>query len=422
MMTLGLGRLCQWMVIAVLALGIQAPAKTDEKDDLRQKALALNDVTGDNTIKAEVKALVEKPAETKKLLATATAMSKEKEQPFNFTAAYILAQAAEELKAAEPSKVFYWICAEEASKLQSPQKLAQAYMGLSAIIDLLYIEKKYEQSSKLSQEILELMEKQGLSQEARTDFVWGLVRAWAKQGKAAEANKMVDNYIKAKDSDWHRHEIKGRLKRELNENDEARRIYEELGGRIDKDKILDATAKEELKEGVQYILSGLYIELNKPDSAIEVLKKLVAKHPNHSTYNNDLGYVLADNNRDLDNAEKMIRKALDEDRKARAKFPDLPTEINHDSTAYLDSLGWVLFKKKKYQEAKKELLEATKDKVDGQHVEILDHLGDVHMALGEKPEAIAVWKHALSQEVTSPRDKQRKVAIEKKLKEVEAKK
>src|SRR5205807_7716472 len=134
-----------------------------------------------------------------------------------------------------------------------------------SIIDLLYIEKKYEQSSKLSQEILELMEKQGLSQEARTDFVWGLVRAWAKQGKAAEANKMVDNYIKAKDSDWHRYEIKGRLKRELNENDEARRIYEELGARIDKDKNpnLDATAKEELKEGVQYILRGLYIEMNK---------------------------------------------------------------------------------------------------------------------------------------------------------------
>jgi uncharacterized protein HemY len=150
-----------------------------------------------------------------------------------------------------------------------------------------------------------------------------------------------------------------------------------------------------------------------------VLRKLLAKHPDNSTFNNDLGYVLADNNRDLDNAEKMIRKALEEDRKLRNKIPDLPPELNHDSTAYLDSLGWVLFKKKKYQEAKKELLEATKDKVDGQHVEILDHLGDVHMALGEKAEAIAVWKHALTQEVTSARDKQRKVAIEKKLKDAQ---
>jgi tetratricopeptide (TPR) repeat protein len=417
MMTLGMGRLCQWMVVAALALGLQSPAKADDKDPLREKALALNDVTGDDTIKAEVKALVAKPDEAKKLLAKAVAMSKEKEQPFNFTAAHILAQAAEELKLYDPSKVFYWICAEEANKLQSSQKLAQAYGGLLSVNDALYLDKKYDESGKLAQKILEMMEKQGITQEARAEVLWKLVRAWAKQGKAAEANKMVDNYIKAKDTDWHRYEIKGRLKRELNENDEARRIYEELGARIDKDKAIKADEKEELKEGVQYILSGLYIELNKADSAIEVLRKLVAKHPDNSTFNNDLGYVLADNDRELDNAEKMIRKALEEDRKLRSKIPDLPAELNKDSTPYLDSLGWVLFKKKKYQEAKKELLEATKDKVDGQHVEILDHLGDVHMALGEKAEAIAVWKHALTQEVTSNRDKQRKAAIEKKVKD-----
>ena len=157
--------------------------------------------------------------------------------------------------------------------------------------------------------------------------------------------------------------------------------------------------------------------MNKADSAIEVLRKLLAKQPDSSRYNNDLGYVLADNNRELDNAEKMIRKALEEDRKLKSKIPDLPPELSKDSTAYLDSLGWVLFKKKQFQEAKKQLLEATKDQKDGQHVEILDHLADVHVALGEKAEAIAVWKKALAQEVTSTRDKNRKIAIEKKLKE-----
>ena len=124
MMTLGMSRLCQWMVMAVLALGIQAPAKADDKDPLREKALALNDVTGDDTIKAEAKALVAKPDETKKLLAKAMEMSKEKEQPFNFTAAFILAMAADALKQPEAGKAFYWICAEEANKLQSSQKLA----------------------------------------------------------------------------------------------------------------------------------------------------------------------------------------------------------------------------------------------------------------------------------------------------------
>ena len=210
MMTLGIGRLGQWMVIAVLALGVQAPAKADDKDEVRQKALALNDVTGEDTIKGEVKSLLAKPDEAKKLLKTALAMSKEKEQPFNFTAAFILGMAAEQLKDAEAGRAFFWICAEEATKLQSPQKMVQAYLGLLAAVDMLYQDKKYDESSKLSQQLLELVQKQGFAPAAQAEVVWGMVRAWAKQGKVAEANKMVDNFLKAKDSDWHRLEVKGR--------------------------------------------------------------------------------------------------------------------------------------------------------------------------------------------------------------------
>jgi tetratricopeptide (TPR) repeat protein len=418
MRTLRIGRGCQWMVIAVLALATVPALRADEKDDLRQKALSLNDVTGDTTIKGEVKALVAKPAETKKLLAVAQAMAKEKDQPFNYTAAFILAEAAEELKEAEAAKTLYWICAEEANKLQSSRKLLQAYIGLLSTIDLLYLDKKYEESSKLSQQFLEMLEKQGVSAEAKTDVIWRLVRGWAKEGKAAEANKMVDSYVKARESDCLRWKIKGMLKRELQENEEARRIYEELPARIEKDTKLSKERKEIELDGARYVLSGIYIELNQPDKAIEILRKLQAKDPKNSTYNNDLGFVLADNNKDLDEAEKMIRTALAEDRKLRSDNKDkIPEELNHDSAAYLDSLGWVLFKKKKLAEAKKELLEATKDKEDGQHIEILDHLADVHMALGEKAEAIAVWKRALAQEPNTGRDKQRKIAIEKKLKE-----
>ena len=417
MLTLGMRRLCLWMLVGVLALNAQTPARADEKDDLRQKALALNDVTGDDTVNGEIKAMVNKPEDSKKLLKTAVAMSKEKEQPFNFTAAYILGTTADLLKDTESAKTFFWICAEEAAKLQSAEKLVQAYTGLISVIDLDYLDKKYDASSKLSQQLLEMMEKQGVSPAGKAEVIWGIVRGWAKQGKVAEANKMVESFLKAKDNDWHRLEVKGKLKIELNENEEARKIYEELVGRVEKDKTLDEDEREDRKENFQYTLSGIYIELNKPDNAIEILRKLLAKNPTSSTYNNDLGYVLADNNKELDNAEKMIRLALEEDRKLKAKIPDLPPEVSKDSTAYLDSLGWVLFKKKDFKGAKKELLEATKDPVAGQHVEILDHLAEVHMALGEKAEAIAVWKKALTQEVTSARDKERKAAIEKKLKD-----
>ena len=96
----------------------------------------------------------------------------------------------------------------------------------------------------------------------------------------------------------------------------------------------------------------------------------------------------------IEESEKLIRKAIDKDREQRKKIDDLPKDEDVDNPAYLDSLGWVLFKKKDYKEAKKYLLEATKLK-GGEHIEIYDHLADAHMALGEKAEAIKVWKDAL---------------------------
>ena len=153
--------------------------------------------------------------------------------------------------------------------------------------------------------------------------------------------------------------------------------------------------KAEFIERNRYVLSGIYIDLKKIDKATKLLKVLLEMQPDDPTYNNDLGYIWADHDMNLDEAEKMIRKALDEDTQAAQEAtPDLKPEDDKDNAAYLDSLGWVLFKQKKYKEAKKFLEEAIKDK-EGQHIEIFDHLGDVYKALGENKEAIATWKKGI---------------------------
>ena len=112
----------------------------------------------------------------------------------------------------------------------------------------------------------------------------------------------------------------------------------------------------------------------------------------------------------------MIRKALDEERKLRKKDPDLRPEDDKDNPAYLDSLGWVLFKKKNYKEAKKYLELAVQDE-DGKHLEIYDHLGDAHWALGEKKEAVEAWKKGLEVADTTKREEAKKAEVEKKIKE-----
>jgi Tfp pilus assembly protein PilF len=101
--------------------------------------------------------------------------------------------------------------------------------------------------------------------------------------------------------------------------------------------------------------------------------------PDDTQCNNDLGYLWADQGKNLDKAEKMIRKAL----------ADEP-----ENGAYLDSLGWVLFKLGKYQEAIGPLEQAVKKNTGGDST-LWDHLGDVQLKLMQTEKAVESWQKAL---------------------------
>jgi predicted negative regulator of RcsB-dependent stress response len=60
------------------------------------------------------------------------------------------------------------------------------------------------------------------------------------------------------------------------------------------------------------------------------------------------------------------------------------------------------------------LLKASADK-SAQHIEIFDHLGDVHLVLGERDLAIKAWQKGIEVASTSRRDQERKAVVEKKL-------
>src|SRR5439155_6332158 len=128
-------------LVTIFAASLGGRALADRpKDDpaLRQKALALNNVTGDDPIKGEIKTLVDDPKSTRKLIAVAAAMAREKNQPFTYNGAFILGQVSFRLKELDAARTFYLVCVEQASKLQSAHKLLQSYTGLMAVIDFLY--------------------------------------------------------------------------------------------------------------------------------------------------------------------------------------------------------------------------------------------------------------------------------------------
>jgi tetratricopeptide (TPR) repeat protein len=399
-------------LVAAAGLAVAAPAP-DEDKDLRKQALALNDVTGEDPIKGKIDELVKDPAGTKKLLAAATAQAKEKEQPFNYNACYILARSAQKLKEFEPAQTFYRLAAEQALALKSGYKLGQSYGGL---IDLLYENKKYDESEKLCKEFLGLKGDQTVDQ-LKVLVLRRMIQAMAKQEKFDDASKLVENLLKAQPDNWLTLELKGWVEREAGKYDDAAKTYEEVLDHISKDKELKDEERKEFTNEIRYNLSNVYLEANKIDKVTELLETLMKDDPENPTYYNDLGYIWADHDMNLEKAEEHIKKALELDRKLR-KEAKLTGDDDKDNAAYLDSMGWVLYKQKKYKEAKQYLLDAVKDK-EGQHIEIFDHLGDLHTALGEKAEAVAAWKKGLEVVGETKREQQKKAEVEKKLKAAE---
>jgi tetratricopeptide (TPR) repeat protein len=403
--------------VAVIGLTSVAARAADDAE-WKNRALALNDITGDDPIRGEIKTLTEDPAGTKKLLAAAVPLAKGKDQPFGCNAAFILAAAALQLKDTDAAKTFHHIYLDQAAKLRSPQKLVRSYMFLRGITDVLNQKKKYDESLKVSQEFLETLERLGVSDFLKNDLLREMIRTLARQGKLDEANKMADNLIKAQPADWRNLELKALLQREAGQYEEAAKIYEGLLTKVAKDRALDKDEREAILPEIHYILSGVYVDMKRVDKATEHLQILLKAHPNDPTYNNDLGYIWADHDMNLTEAEKMIRKALEEDKKKRKKDPDATPEENKDNAAYLDSLGWVLFKQKKYEEAKPILLEAVKDK-EGQHIEIFDHLGELYKVLGDKAKAVEAWKNGVKVAGSSKKEQERKAEVEKKIRDNE---
>lgn len=124
-------------------------------------------------------------------------------------------------------------------------------------------------------------------------------------------------------------------------------------------------------------LSTIYVNMNDYEKGEAELEAVLANNPDEIGANNDLGYLYADQGKHLDRAEAMIRKAVDAD---------------PENGAYLDSLGWVLFKRGKAREAVEALERASKR--ESADATIFDHLGDVYLQLQEPAKARAAWLEA----------------------------
>ena len=152
---------------------------------------------------------------------------------------------------------------------------------------------------------------------------------------------------------------------------EALPMYEEL---------INSMSEEDLKANTQPLyFRGICYEREKQWSKAEAdFKRVLEIEPDNADALNYLGYTWVDRGENLTEAFDMIRKAV---------------ELEPNSGAITDSLGWAHYKLGQYQEAKKQLEDAVE--LSPSSATIIDHLGDVYWKLGRFREAGYQWERAL---------------------------
>lgn len=154
-------------------------------------------------------------------------------------------------------------------------------------------------------------------------------------------------------------------------------------------------------------LSAFYIldKLKRLPEADKELEALLQIDPNDAQVCNALSYSWSERNMRLDEAERLIRRCLqneeEEQRQGKRESGDRTGWSPHPNASYVDTLGWVLYRQGKLDNALRELDRALA-LPGGDDPEIWEHRGDILDAMGRKVEAVTSWRRALVQLETIP--------------------
>ncbi|MEK9804586.1 MAG: tetratricopeptide repeat protein, partial [Curvibacter sp.] len=188
----------------------------------------------------------------------------------------------------------------------------------------------------------------------------------ARQGKINEARELIRNLPERSPAD-----ARVKLSTEvqlLRDNKLYAQAYELLA---------EVTKREPRDYDLLYDQATLAEKLGRTDEMERILRRIIAEKPDYHHAYNALGYSLADRNVRLAEARKLILKAL---------------EFAPDDPFITDSLGWVEFRQGNKAEALRVLQKAYRARPDA---EIAAHLGEVYWSLGQREQALSVWREGL---------------------------
>ena len=117
------------------------------------------------------------------------------------------------------------------------------------------------------------------------------------------------------------------------------------------------------------------------DKAADLFRKSIAVDPaNAADAYNYLAYMWAEHDTHLDEAEQMIKLAL---------------QADPNNGAYIDTLGWLEFRQGKFDQALSDLLRAAQ-KLTREDPVVLEHVGDACAKLSKPAQALDAWQKALN--------------------------
>jgi tetratricopeptide (TPR) repeat protein len=192
-------------------------------------------------------------------------------------------------------------------------------------------------------------------------------QALMKAGKAAEANRLLEDGVAQQPRS--REFVVGLadLYAEQKRIDDALGLLERARKAFGDDQALAMR------------VANVYERGGRLDDAERELRRLLAEDPLNADAMNSLSYMFAEHGIKLAEAVDLAQRAL---------------KIEPGNPAYLDTLGWALFKQGRIEEAVEPLSKAAAV-LTGNSV-IQDHHGDVLARRGRAAEAVAAWQRALA--------------------------
>jgi tetratricopeptide (TPR) repeat protein len=318
----------------------------------------------------ELKALAEDSGALDSMMQAGRDMESAEPAEIDLAQAYMLGKVAIEAKRTEDVVHFYKLTI---SMLNNPTLDVYRELG-----EYLIDQKQYTQSAEVFREAAD----HPAFAEARWIFLYFLTYPLEFDGKTDEALAVIAEARGSQPDNPQLHFQEAWIHYHAQQWDKAEALFKEV---IDQYK--SDPDNERLVRNSQFSLSNVYVQRGDKEEGEKVLEDVLKEAPDDPQANNDLGYLYADDNKNLDRAKAMIEKAL-------AAEPENP--------AYLDSMGWVLYRLEQYAEARTHLEKAIAQE-NGEDSTIYDHYGDVLEKLGEQKAAVKAWTKALELEQEKPK-------------------